>query len=103
MSKIFTYFLFSICFLVSSEENSVDVQYEDKDFVYLDNAYANLLKDFHKELILRNQDCIYLETCRDTKTKNLGEKLYQKKANQLYKPTYKEQPKYPRRAKEEFI
>ena len=103
MYKIFTYFFFSICFLVSSEENSVDVQYEDKDFVYLDNAYANLLKDFHKELILRNQDCIYLETCRDTKTKNLGEVLYQKKANQLYKPTYKEQPKYPRRAKEEFI
>ena len=99
MSKFFTYFLFSVCFLVSSEENSVDVQYEDKDFVYLDNAYANLLKDFHKELILRNQDCIYLVTCKDTKTKNLGEILYQKKANQLYEPTYKEQPKFPRRAK----
>ena len=79
MSKIFTYFLFSLCFLVLSEENSFDVQYEDKDFVYLDNAYANLLKDFHKELILRNQDCIYLETCRDTKTKNLfAVKIYMK-------------------------
>ena len=41
MSKFFTYFLFSVCFLVSSEENSVDVQYEDKDFVYLDNAFLN--------------------------------------------------------------
>ena len=103
MYKFFTYFFFSISFLVSSEENSADVQYEDKDFVYLDNAYANLLKDFHKELILQNQDCLYLETCKDTKTKNLGEALYQKKANQLYKAKNKEQPKYPRRAVEEFI
>ena len=100
MSKIFTCFLFLICFLVSSEENSVDVQYEDKDFVYLDNAYANLLKDFHKELILRNQGCVYLETCKNTKAKNLGKVLFQKKANQRYQPTYKKQPIYPRRAKE---
>ncbi len=99
MYKIFTYFFFSICFLVSSEENYVDVQYEDKDFAYLDNAYANLLKDFHKELILRNQDCLYLETCKNTKTKNLGEILYQKKANQLYKPLYKGKTKYPSAAK----
>jgi len=99
MYKIFTYFFFSICFLVSSEENYVDVQYEDKDFAYLDNAYANLLKDFHKELILRNQDCLYLETCKNTKTKNLGEVLYQKNANQLYKASYKGMPKYPSAAK----
>ena len=100
MYRILRYFLYSVCFLVSSEENSVDVQYKDKDFVYLDNAYVKLLKDFHKELILLNQDCIYLETCKHTKTKKLGEVLYQKKANQRYKPTNKEQPIYPRRAKE---
>ena len=100
MYRILRYFLYSVCFLVSSEENSVDVQYKDKDFVYLDNAYVKLLKDFHKELILLNQDCIYLETCKHTKTKKLGEVLYQKKANQRYQPTNKEQPIYPRIAKE---
>ena len=100
MTKIFTYFLFSICFLVSSEENSVDVQYEDKDFVYLDNAYVNLLRDIHRELILQNEDCVFLETCEDTRTKNLGKVLFQMRANQIYQATYKKQPIYPRKAQE---
>ena len=100
MSKIFTCFLFSICFLVSSEENSVDVQYEDKDFVYLDNAYVNLLRDIHRELILQNEDCVFLETCEDTRTKNLGKVLFQMRANQIYQATYKKQPIYPRKAQE---
>ena len=100
MTKIFTYFLFSICFLASSEENSVDVQYEDKDFVYLDNAYVNLLRDIHRELILQNEDCVFLETCEDTRTKNLGKVLFQMRANQIYQATYKKQPIYPRKAQE---
>jgi len=86
--------------LASSEENSVDVQYEDKDFVYLDNAYVNLLRDIHRELILQNEDCVFLETCEDTRTKNLGKVLFQMRANQIYQATYKKQPIYPRKAQE---
>ena len=100
MYKIFTYFLFFLSFWVTSQQNSVEVQYEDKDFIFLDSAYVNLLRDIHRELILQYEDCVFLETCKDTRTKNLGEVLFQKRANQIYKATYKKQPIYPRKAKE---
>ena len=103
MYKIFTYFLFFLSFWAISQKNSVEVQYEDKDFIFLDSAYVDLLRDIHRELILQNEDCVFLETCKDTRTKNLGEVLFQKKANQLYKTTYKKQPIYPRKALEKKI
>ena len=103
MYKIFTYFLFFLSFWAISQKNSVEVQYEDKDFIFLDSAYVDLLRDIHRELILQNEDCVFLETCEDTKTKNLGEVLFQKKANQLYKATYKKQAIYPRKAQEKMI
>ena len=100
MYKIFTYFLFFLSFWAISQKNSVEVQYEDKDFIFLDSAYVDLLRDIHRELILQNEDCVFLETCKDTRTKNLGEVLFQKRANLLYKATYKKQPIYPRKAQE---
>ena len=95
MYKIFTYFLFFLSFWAISQKNSVEVQYEDKDFVFLDSAYVDLLRDIHRELILQNEGCVFLETCKDAKTKNLGEVLFQKRTNQLYEATYKEIPEYP--------
>ena len=103
MYKIFTYFLFFLSFWVTSQQNSVEVQYEDKDFIFLDSAYLDLLRDIHRELILQNEDCAFLETCKDTRTKNLGEVLFQKRANLLYKATYKKQPIYPRKAQERNV
>ena len=100
MYKIFTYFLFFLSFWVTSQKNSVEVQYADKDFIFLDSAYVNLLRDIHAELILQYEDCDFLETCKDTRTKNLGEVLFQKRANQIYQATYKKQPIYPRKAAE---
>ena len=103
MYKIFTYFLFFLSFWVTSQKNSVEVQYADKDFIFLDSAYVNLLRDIHRELILQNEDCVFLETCKDTRTKNLGEVLFQKRANQIYQATYKKQPIYPRKAQERYL
>ena len=103
MYKIFTYFLFFLSFWVTSQKNSVEVQYADKDFIFLDSAYVNLLRDIHRELILQYEDCDFLETCKDTRTKNLGEVLFQKRANQIYKATYKKQPIYPRKAQERYL
>ena len=100
MNKVFTCFLFFLSFWVTSQKNSVEVQYEDKDFIFLDSAYVDLLKDIHRELILQNEDCVFLETCEDNRTKNLGEVLFQKRANQIYQATYKKQPIYPRKAQE---
>ena len=62
MSKIFTYFLFFLSFWAVSQKNSVEVQYEDKDFIFLDSAYVDLLRDIHAELILQYEDCLFLET-----------------------------------------
>ena len=101
MYKIFTYFLFFLSFWVTSQKNSVEVQYEDKDFIFLDSAYVDLLRDIHAELILQYEDCLFLETCKDTRTKNLGEVLFQKRANQIYQATYKKQAIYPRKAQEQ--
>tara|TARA_A100001035_G_scaffold192917_1_gene154232 strand:+ start:175 stop:1242 length:1068 start_codon:yes stop_codon:yes gene_type:complete len=103
MNKVFTCFLFFLSFWAVSQKNSFEVQYEDNDFIFLDDAYVSLLKETHAQLILRHKDCAFLETCEDTKTKNLGEVLFQKKANLLYKATYKKQPKYPRKALEKLI
>ena len=103
MYKIFSYFLFFLSFWVTSQQNSVEVQYEDKDFIFLDSAYVNLLRDIHRELIMQYEDCVFLETCKDTRTKNLGEVLFQKRANQIYKATYKKQPIYPRKAQERYL
>jgi len=100
MNKVFTCFLFFLSFWAVSQKNSFEVQYEDEDFIYLDDAYVNLLRDIHRELILQNEDCVFLETCKDTRTKNLGEVLFQKRANQIYQATYKKQPIYPRKAQE---
>ena len=99
MNKVFTCFLFFLSFWVTSQKNSVEVQYADKDFIFLDSAYVNLLRDIHRELILQYEDCDFLETCKDTRTKNLGEVLFQKRANQIYQATYKKQPIYPRIAR----
>ena len=103
MYKIFTYFLFFLSFWAISQKNSVEVQYEDKDFVFLDSAYVDLLREIHAELILQYEDCLFLETCKDTRTKNLGEVLFQKRANQIYQATYKKQAIYPRKAQEKNI
>ena len=103
MNKVFTCFLFFLSFWAVSQKNSFEVQYEDNDFIFLDDAYVSLLKETHAQLILRHKDCVFLETCEDTKTKNLGEVLFQKKANLLYKATYKKQPKYPRKALEKLV
>ena len=103
MHKIFTYFLFFISFWVISQRNSIEVQYEDKDFVLLDGAYEDLLKDLHAELVLHNEDCIFIETCKNTKIKNLGEVLFQKRATKLYQASTKVQPFYPRKAWERGI
>ena len=103
MYKIFTYFLFFLSFWAVSQKNSVEVQYEDKDFIFLDSAYLDLLRDIHAELVLQYEDCNFLETCKDTRTKNLGEVLFQKRANQIFQATYKENPKYPRRAIEKDV
>ena len=103
MNKVFTCFLFFLSFWAVSQKNSFEVQYEDNDFIFLDDAYVSLLKETHAQLILRHKDCAFLETCEDTKTKNLGEVLFQKKANLLYKATYKKQPKYPRKALEKLV
>ena len=103
MNKVFTYFLFFLSFWAVSQKNSFEVQYEDEDFIYLDDAYVNLLRDIHRELILQNEDCVFLETCKDTRTKNLGEVLFQKRANQIYQATYKKPPIYPRKAQESYL
>ena len=103
MHKIFTYFLFFISFWVISQRNFIEVQYEDKDFVLLDRAYEDLLKDLHAELVLHNEDCIFIETCKNTKIKNLGEVLFQKRATKLYQASTKGQPFYPRKAQERGI
>ena len=100
MYKIFTYSLFFLSFWAISQKNSVEVQYEDKDFVFLDSAYVDLLRDIHRELILQNEGCVFLETCEDTRTRNLGKVLFQMRANQIYQATYKKQPIYPRKAQE---
>ena len=99
MNKVFTCFLFFLSFWAVSQKNSVEVQYEDKDFIYLDDAYVNLLKETHAELILQYEDCLFLETCKDNRTKNLGEVLFQKRANQIYQATYKKPAIYPRKLK----
>ena len=103
MYKIFTYFLFFISFWVISQRNFIEVQYEDKDFVLLDRAYEDLLKDLHAELVLHNEDCIFIETCKNTKIRNLGEVLFQKRATKLYQASTKGQPFYPRKAQERGI
>ena len=103
MNKVFTCFLFFLSFWAVSQKNSVEVQYEDKDFIYLDDAYVNLLKETHAELILQYEDCLFLETCKDNRTKNLGEVLFQKRANQIYQATYKKPAIYPRKAQEQGI
>ena len=103
MHKIFTYFLFFLSFWVTSQENSVEIQYENKDFIFLDSAYVDLLREIHAELILQYEDCLFLETCKDTRTKNLGEVLFQKRSNQIYQATYKKQAIYPRKAQEKNI
>ena len=103
MYKIFTYFLFFLSFWAISQKNSVEVQYGDKDFIFLDSAYVDLLREIHAELILQYEDCLFLETCKDTRTKNLGEVLFQKRANQIYQATYKKQAIYPRKAQEKNI
>ena len=103
MNKVFTCFLFFLSFWAVSQKNSFEVQYEDKDFIFLDSAYVDLLRDIHAELILQYEDCVFLETCKDNRTKNLGEVLFQKRANQIYQATYKKQPIYPRKAQEQSI
>ena len=100
MNKVFTCFLFFLSFWAVSQKNSFEVQYEDKDFVFLDSAYVDLLRDIHRELILQNEGCVFLETCEDTRTRNLGKVLFQMRANQIYQATYKKQPIYPRKAAE---
>ena len=103
MNKVFTCFLFFLSFWAVSQKNSVEVQYEDKDFILLDSAYIDLLRDIHAELILQYEDCLFLETCKDNRTKNLGEVLFQKRANQIYQATYKKPAIYPRKAQEQGI
>ena len=44
-----------------------------------------------------------METCKDNKTKNLGEVLFQKRANQIYQATYKKPAIYPEKLKNKGI
>lgn len=104
MSKIFTYlFIFLFFGYVNANEESKNINYENYEFIYLNNDYVQLLKDIHYQLVLKNIDCFYIETCGDIRTRKVGEMLYQKKASSLYISTYKQTPKYPGRAKERGI
>ena len=101
MSKIFTYlFIFLFLGYVSANEESKNINYENYEFIYLDNDYVQLLKDIHHQLVLKNKDCFYIETCSDIKTRKVGEMLYQKQASSLYTSIYKKTPRYPAKAKE---
>ena len=58
MSKIFTYlFIFLFLGYVSANEESKNINYENYEFIYLDNDYVQLLKDIHHQLVLKNKDC----------------------------------------------
>jgi len=104
MSKIFTYLLiFLFLGWVGANEESRSINYENHEFIYLDNDYVQLLKDIHHQLVLKNKDCFYIETCSDFRTELVGEMLFQKKANSLYISTYKKTPEYPGKAKERGI
>ena len=104
MSKFFTYlFIFLFLGYVSANEESKNINCENNEFIYLDNDYVQLLKDIHHQLVLKNKDCFYIETCDDFRTELVGEMLYQKKASSLYVSTYKKTPEYPARAKERGI
>ena len=101
MSKISTYlFIFLFVGCVSANEESKNINYENYEFIYLDNDYVQLLKDIHHQLVLKNKDCFYIETCGDVRTRKVGEMLYQKQASSIYFSIYKENPKYPFRARE---
>ena len=101
MSKISTYlFIFLFVGCVSANEESKNINYENYEFIYLDNDYVQLLKDIHHQLVLKNKDCFYIETCSDIRTRKVGEMLYQKNASSLYTSIYKETPRYPAKAKE---